>query len=324
MNRQVFNELLQRYLNGSCTEQERLLVDRWFEAWKEDLQQPTLSEAEWQQVAERMWSHISQQTTVAEPPVVIPLYRRKWMQMAAAVAVLLVGVLGSYYYFNYQPQENFRATNTSTKPKQLLLPDGSKVILYANAGLQFPDAFTDSVREVTLQGDAFFDVVHNPQKAFYVKTNHLIIKVLGTSFFVRQKADAATEVAVRSGRVAVSERYSANASNNGVLLTPNQKVVYHAQQQHFVTALVEKPAPVVTALPAFKYQEAPLSQVINDLQTTYQIQISLENNKLTNCNLTGDLSQMDMYAQLEALTRAIGASYQIKGTAVLIVGKGCD
>lgn len=326
MNRQAFHQLLQRYLDGTCTEQERQLVDQWFEAWKEDLRQTEISEEEWQRISARMWEHISRQTAEAEPPQparVVPLRRRLIMQIAASV-VLLTVCLSAWYYLQRQPQESFRIVNTSKKPKQLFLPDGSKVILYANARLQFPDVFADSAREVFLDGDAFFDVQHRLGQPFRVNTVNLTVKVLGTSFFVRRKPNNAVEVAVRSGRVAVSERHADNAKNNGVVLTPNQKTVYHAAQKHFVTALVEKPVPVAETLPAFRYENAPLQQVINDLQAAYQVQIIPENSRLTNCNLTGDLSRMDMYAQLDALTQAIGASYQVKGTTVLIVGQGCN
>lgn len=325
MNKQAFNQLLQRYLNGSCTEQERLIVDQWFEAWKEDRPQSTVSDEEWQHITDRMWSHIQTQTQSSDVTLapVKPLYNRIWLHIAASV-VLFIACLSGWYYFNQPPGEQFRIANTSNKPKQLLLPDGSKVVLYTGARLQFPDAFADTIREVLLEGDAFFDVTHQPDRPFYVKTNNLTIKVLGTSFFVRNTAESKTEVAVRTGRVAVSERYSANEKNNGVLLTPNQKVVYYAEQQHFVTALVEKPVPIAAAIPAFNYEETPLTNVISDLQSTYQVQISLENSRLANCNLTGNLHQMDMYAQLDAVTQAIGASYQIKGTSILIVGPGCD
>jgi ferric-dicitrate binding protein FerR (iron transport regulator) len=324
MNKQAFNALLQRYLNGSCTAQERMIVEQWFEAWKEDRPQSAVSDEEWKHIADRMWYHIQQQIHQPDVPV-IPIKSLRgslWLQIAASV-LLLVAFLSGWYYLNQFSDEKFRITNTSTKPKQLLLPDGSKVILYAGSRLHFPDFFADTVREVLLEGDAFFDVTYRATQPFYVKTNNLTIKVLGTSFFVRTTEKTKTEVAVRTGRVAVSERYSDNEKNNGVLLTPNQKVVYYAEQQHFVTALVEKPIPVAAVIPAFNYTEAPLGQVIEDLQATYQVQIILENNRLADCNLTGNLSQMDMYAQLDAVTQAIGASYQIKGTTILIIGQGC-
>lgn len=331
MDKQAFRELLQRYLDGRCTERERALVDYWFELWQEDRPQSVLSEDEWQHIADRMWENISLQTTphtqTSTPTVVIPMKpRRLWMRAAAAVIALLVAAITGWYFVWQTPQESFRVVNTSGKAKQVQLPDGSKVILYNGARLQFPDVFTGNHREVTLEGDAFFDVVHQPSKPFYVKTNHLIIKVLGTSFFVRKTARRNTEVAVRSGRVTVSERYSSNKKNNGVLLTPNQKAIYHIEQGHFVTALVEKPVPVIdpAKAPDFAYNESSLKDVINDLQTVYQIRIVLENEALANCNLTGNLNQMDMYAQLDAITQAIGASYQIKGTVILISGKGCD
>ncbi len=71
---------------------------------------------------------------------------------------------------------------------QLKLPDGTQVWLNANSSLKFPVAFTDSTRQVFLQGEAFFDVAHNG-KPFLVSAEDMNIRVLGTSFNVSAYAD---------------------------------------------------------------------------------------------------------------------------------------
>ncbi|MCS6968303.1 MAG: FecR domain-containing protein [Cytophagales bacterium] len=327
MEQSAFKELLQRYLEGTCTEKERQLVEYWFEIWKEDRPESTLSEEEWRQLAPLTWNAICQQTGINQPneKKIISLWQHGWLKIAASVAALLIFSAGFYFFTKLaESQESFRIANTTAKPKQLLLPDSSKVMLYSGARLQFPDAFAQDKREVFLEGDAFFEIVHQPQKPFYVKTNQLLIKVLGTSFWVRKTSEATVEVLVRTGRVAVSERH-ADSHNKEVVLTPNQKVTYYTKQKHFVTALIEKPQPVGLPehMPSFIYKETPLSKVVEDLQKAYQVQIVLENPLLANCNLTGNLNQMDMYAQLEALVQAVGATYQIQGTTIFISGQGC-
>ncbi|MEM9687654.1 MAG: FecR domain-containing protein, partial [Bacteroidota bacterium] len=76
------------------------------------------------------------------------------------------------------------ATQTGDR-KKVTLPDGSTVILNAESSLTYPKNFTDSIRQVTLTGEAFFDIKRNTTQPFIVKTEYLSVKVLGTAFNVK-------------------------------------------------------------------------------------------------------------------------------------------
>lgn len=85
------------------------------------------------------------------------------------------------------------AINTMTTPKggqyQLTLADGTKVWLNAASSITYPTAFPNNTREVTITGEAYFEVSKNKEKSFIVKTATDEIKVLGTSFNVNTYED---------------------------------------------------------------------------------------------------------------------------------------
>jgi transmembrane sensor len=116
---------------------------------------------------------------------------------------------------------------------------------------------------------------------------------------------------------------------NGVVITPNQKVTYYTTNHQFVTALVENPVPVAITnkkekLIKFSYDDMSVSQVLNDLQEQYNIQIIVENDKINQCFFTGDITEQSLYNKLDLLCQAIQANYEIRGTTIVINGKGCE
>lgn len=103
------------------------------------------------------------------------------------------------------------------------LSDGTMVYLNAGSRLTYPESFTGERREVILTGEAFFDVNRDENHPFRIRTDHLDVEVLGTSFNVSAYPDdSKTVVAVKTGKVAVNSRLS----SAGVALTPMQAAYY--------------------------------------------------------------------------------------------------
>jgi len=187
-----------------------------------------------------------------------------------------------------------------------------------------------------LYGNAFFEVTKNPEKPFLVYSGKLVTKVLGTSFRIKtNEKDQALEVEVVTGKVSVFENRNAFAAiddkpeknNNGVVLTPNQRVTYFPESRHLLTGLVMEPVKVEKALIAKSvtiFNNSQLIKIIEDLQKEYGIEIVFANDRLEKCTFTGDLSEMPLYEKLDLICKSNQASYEVKGTRILINGEGCD
>jgi transmembrane sensor len=118
--------------------------------------------------------------------------------------------------------QNEISTRNGSKTK-ISLPDGSTVWLNSGSKLTYPKEFGNSLREVELTGEAFFDVVKNPDQPFIIHTRQLDIRVIGTAFNVKSyPGDQRTTTSLVRGKVEVSIH---NRPNEKIILKPNEKLV---------------------------------------------------------------------------------------------------
>jgi ferric-dicitrate binding protein FerR (iron transport regulator) len=348
MNRKAFSQLLKEYLNNTCTEEERRIVDQWYELL--DNGNEAFADVDFDKLETNLWKKIqistNEKNTEASPRV------KKNILLKYAAAACLVGVISLVGLAVFQNknkkasdesiitaklQQGFlEETNNGNTARNIKLDDGSCLTIYPGAKLVFPKHFAADKREVYLDGDAFFQVSKNPNRPFFVYSDHIVTQVLGTSFAIHKK-DQQVEVDVKTGRVAVyeDEEHILNdkdkQKSNGVIITPNQKVVYYQQERHFVTSIVDQPMAVEKAVDdktgeiTFNYSDTPLCKVLQDLESTYGLEIVLENEKLKNCLFTGDLHGQSMFNQLQSICLVFNSTYEIKGTKILLKGgKNCS
>jgi transmembrane sensor len=141
--------------------------------------------------------------------------------------LLSAGIFFGKVFFDKQVSlsANNSNNNISTKPgsrTQIKLPDGTLVMLNADSKLTYPDNFLGNTREVNLEGEAFFEVTHNPEKPFIVHTKLMDIRVLGTVFNVRSYADDnISEASLLKGSIQVTLK---NRKDEKIMLVPNEKI----------------------------------------------------------------------------------------------------
>ena len=333
MDRNEFRLFLKRYAENKCTPEEMALIDHWYELIGDDEVLSAMPESEWEATEDRLWQKISQGTQAR--PRIRPM---RWA-MAAAIAGVLIGGTIWFTFLNRTPEDAVYAAagggqyqeirNTSDMTKQCRLEDGTMITLYPGAAMKYPHHFNTTKREVYLKGRAFFDVGKDANRPFYVYSHHLVTHVLGTSFMIQPaRHGGQVEVSVRTGKVEVYEQGQSKhtAVSAGVILTPNQKVLYRQAESSFETTLVDKPEPIVAPDQAqsLVFSDDPLHKVVDALENYYGVEIVVEKEALYNCPFTGALTQRDLYTRLDVVCQSIGATYEIIGTRILIRGKGCN
>ncbi|MGG7661575.1 FecR family protein [Dyadobacter sp. BHUBP1] len=220
--------------------------------------------------------------------------------------------------------------NRTMKPVTILLEDSSVVTLEPQSELTFPEKFAPEKREVYLKGEAFFQISHNPERPFLVKTNELVTRVLGTSFTVRSfEKDRNASVSVITGRVSVYSKQDepiADAPEKviGVVLKPNQRVLFDKQESRLMKVIVDVPLRV-REIPAASlvFDEAPVKNVFKTLEKEYGIELFFNEELLSDCQLTANISGLPMYEQLDLICRIIHAKYEVVDGQVIIHGGGC-
>lgn len=277
-----------------------------------------------------------------------PFYKRTWFKFAASFAVIMfVGLLAKSRLEDGKPtnvSEDFTNTvsdndlllekvNNTTSPLLVMLEDSSRITLAPESKLRYAKNFSGTKREVYLTGEAFFDISKDASRPFFVYANELVTKVLGTSFTIRAyKTSKEVTVEVKTGRVSVFTQSDpgkkSKESNNeldGIVLSPNQKIIYARDQVRMVKTLVEKPEIIVSKAqtPQFIFEDVPATEAFDSIGKAYGIDILYDEEILKGCPLTAILENQTLHEKLTIICKAIEANYEILDGQVVIHGKGC-
>jgi transmembrane sensor len=311
-------------------------------------EQRVINEVEKEQEIEKLMQTIKNPYQQSEfKGSVVSISRKRWYAVAASLLFVIASTVTYFLIKSDKGAEKFQyATitsskrlveniNTSEKSVTLNLPDGSIVELAANSRISYPNNF-DSIdtRDVYLSGEAFFTVTKNPSRPFRVFANEIVTKVLGTSFRVKSfEKDSTIQVAVRTGKVSVYSQATGNTKEmaapsrlGGIILTPNQEIVYQKYKKEFQKALLENPVMVKPEATSqnMLYEDVSLVKVFTQFSKIYGINIVYDNELLNNCTVTADLRNETFYKQLELICKAVGARYEIIDGQVVIQTNGCE
>ena len=164
-----------------------------------------------------------------------PFYK-KWMTYAGA-AIFIICIILVYPFLTAKEKNRESATikplneiaiNAGSRTK-IQLPDGSQVWVNSGSKLTYDGTFSKGSREVQLDGEAYFDVVKDPEHPFIVHTSGIDIKVLGTAFNVKAyQVDPTIEATLIHGSIEVLNQNDQGGPK--IMLKPHEKLVYIKQQ----------------------------------------------------------------------------------------------
>jgi transmembrane sensor len=312
-------------------------------------EQTSLSEHDIQSEIDRLLFTIKEQK---ELPSIAPQrtsFKKWWYAVAATVMLAIAGTAvivlhngrnsaAKYSYETIAPSKGLiENVNTSEKTVTVKLPDGSTVNIAPHSRIGYTSNFDNGeTRDIYLSGEAFFTVTKNPARPFRVFANEIVTKVLGTSFRVRSfEKDTVIQVTVRTGKVSVYSQTAAGTDIKelsqpnhlgGIILTPNQEVVYQKEREKFQKVLLDNPLRIRPEPPeqTMLYEDAPIEKVFREVADNYGISIVYDNDILKKCTVTADLRKEPFYNQLMLVCKAIGASYEIIDGQVVIQSNGCE
>jgi ferric-dicitrate binding protein FerR (iron transport regulator) len=190
--------LMARNLGGEATTEEQEELMKLLQQNPQWMQHYDMMRSMWKPAAPKQESsddparirHILQLAAAESgEAAVVPLKkkRRRFIYIGAAAAAVIAIAFIIFADKGNAPARSAQQEIVAQKGSKTrtLLPDGSTVWLNAGSKIIYPSSFNASVREVTLQGEAFFDVVKQPGRPFIVHAADINIKVLGTAFNVK-------------------------------------------------------------------------------------------------------------------------------------------
>jgi ferric-dicitrate binding protein FerR (iron transport regulator) len=301
--------LLNQWLSADPANKQEYdeLVLAWQESGRLMAGQTFDTSAAWNKIAAQTGAGNTKETPVRHLQSTSFLYRKRWMLAAAVIALFIIG---GYLWSNYRTNwQELVADNNQT----LRLPDGSTVQLRKGATIQYPLTFEDAERMVHLTGEAFFEIQRNEHQPFIINTSHAAVKVLGTSFLVNTTKET-DEVIVVTGRVSVT---STTTSGTQVQLTAGERTIL--QNDEFRQNQVTNANYIAWNTGLLDFKNAPLQQVLEDMQDYYEVPITLDNQHqeaISAINVTVRFDHQPLEQALEEIRLITGLSMKKEANKV--------
>jgi len=233
---------------------------------------------------------------------------------AALIFAALLLVSGYEVFFNPSAKRNLRELSASHQVlNTFTLPDGTLVSLNSNTKLRYPKKFGRSTREVTIEGEAFFEVKPNKNKPFIIHAGNAQIKVLGTSFNVNAYPDSKlVEVTVETGRVQVLNKTDKYVQTNELILTPGDKGTLIFESNSLRKTTNQNPNFLAWKTHNLIFKATSLDEVIQELAKVYKVDIRLADSNLNKLLLT---AQFNNYS-LDFILEVIETTFKIEAQKV--------
>ncbi len=234
------------------------------------------------------------------------LILRRKLKPVFALAVVILFLFAIFFVLNKNkstPVTNIVST-ASNENKQILLPDGSRVTLNSESKIIFPETFQDNVREVKLNGEAFFSVAKE-KIPFEVSTSNAKATVLGTQFDVWSRGGK-TKVIVKEGIVKVSPK---EESNKSIMLTKNQLSIVSGYQKPTIPESINTGFLLGWIQGNLVFDKTPLYSVTGELEKHYNVPITIKEDTLRNYILTGSFKNISIDSVLSMICLALDIKY---------------
>lgn len=214
---------------------------------------------------------------------------RSFLKIAAVVALVLI-VASSGFLVGSRHGENNQPAGVVVDQygnSRIQLSDGSVVTLNHDTKINYPDKFGSDIREVQIEGEAFFEVQPDPARPFVIHAGKATIKVLGTSFNVNAYPEnEEIEVVVETGQVQVTKMETITAVDSEMILDPGDRGVLTGFGGELRKSRNDNPNFLSWKTRDFIFTKTSLKEVIEQLNKVYRVQVKASDPQLEKLLLT--------------------------------------
>jgi ferric-dicitrate binding protein FerR (iron transport regulator) len=239
--------------------------------------------------------------------------------MKIAASVTLVFTIGLVLFKVYVVNTDFTTITANNEKQKVVLPDGSIAWLNKNSVISFSNN-QDKERNVILNGEAFFEVVKNPEKPFIITSKNAVTQVLGTSFNLIAFDTAQTvKLSVATGKVS----FKSTKTNLMQIVTANEAALINSTglnnklSQFDINEITWKENKLI-------FNDVPLTEAIKSIEHYYGVSISVNNPLLNNCHVTCEFNNVNLAQVLDDLSKILSISYSKNNNDIALSGKGCN
>ena len=326
-------ERIARYITGDAGSSEMETTKRWVEADPHRVEVVRLLESIVANVARDDASDVDVESALTkvkarfDDPKVVPFrapagrgearsITTPLLRVAAAMIIIIGGVA---VWENLRKSELNQSTPTFAtsvgERRQVVLEDGTKVLLGPTSRIVVASR-SEGGRAVTLDGIAYFSVVHNPARLFTVKAGRVSIQDVGTAFSVVNDDSAGTRVAVDSGSVAIAP--AGQVGSPGAILGARDRATVDPRGVVTVERSAVSDDDLAWIQGRLVFRDAPLILVAAELYRWYGVRLSVADSSLASLHLTASFSGEPVDRVLNVIALSLGARIERKGNVAIL------
>jgi transmembrane sensor len=332
--------LFRRYFDKTCTpaEQDELFAlllrsehDETLkrlieETWSRDIPDYSQSDYRADKILRHIISRQSPEVTAdpSSPRSPNPQRLRSFHYLRYAAVLTAVTLVSFLLYYHHRPATPIPppiAAATAVPPVTdscLTLPDGSKVLLHKGARVDYETAFANTTREVTLHGEAYFDIRHDP-RPFIVHTGSIRTTVLGTAFNINVHDERTITITVTRGKVKVE-----NGAGEFSILRRNEQISVDSLHTRLKKTQVDAGEVLVWKKPYVLFNDVTMKEAMQELAQRYHVSVVFTNPAAENCPVTASfIGGESLEEMIKVLSKINNMEYTIGHNTVEITGEGC-
>ena len=325
--------LLKKYLEGKANQEEKKLVDQWYDNAGDSPGPDWLTRDITEKKRNEAWAELSCQFNFKQPDGIIHksprIKLRNYARHVTRYAAILVIVILTGFLFHRLTEAPEGMTNTEVvknwyttgkrQHKILTLGDGSVVRLNSESRLAIiNNQYNVAKREVWLEdGEAFFEVTKNPGKPFVVHSPRLTTTVVGTSFNIRSDSiQQLAEVTVVTGKVNVAVPSLPHGETTDLI--PGEQVRLSMDKQHLKKQKVEIGLYTGWKDGILIFKNMPFREVKQRLERWFGVTIKIRNQTVYRSRVTASFDHKSLHYVLSSLGTTSHFDFVIEKDTVLI------
>lgn len=318
MEKQILKNLLDKFYAGSISEDEKKQLNNWYKSSENDEGYTYRLTVEEKTEMENSILKVINTKIEASETIIIKENTEKFLfkfksnsinlsnlKFAAVFFMAIMAAALAYIFLN---QTSISHSTGYGQISHIILPDHSSVILNGNSTLKYKDNWRkNEVREVILDGEAFFSVSHikNEQKFLVHTSDGFHVEVLGTEFTVSKRPHK-TRVTLNSGKIELNIKDK--KKNERVIMKPGELVEFEDDPLHYVRKNVNPEVYSSWKNKKLVLDRTSLRELLTMVQDCYGLKLKVVDEDLLDQKISGNIPAED----IETLVRDISAIYKVK------------